>query len=232
MTNDPKLQETLEDFRKSFFYGSRRDLNFKFLSNLTDEEAGEFFQGLLWKLGDTLNDGDMARLFSHVVEWQSWAYSKAATKWAYDSGPFTTLPKPVSQMRLALVASSGHFVKGKDPEPFGVKNMTQEEAERRIDDFLRSAPQLSVIPKDTPMEDLIVRHGGYDTRATIMDPNVTFPLERLVEISREGAIGEVAEDTYSFVGAAAQLRIINESGPQWLEIFREKEIEAVLMVPV
>jgi len=58
--------------------------------------------------------------------------------------------QPVSDARVALVTSSGHSVAGDDSEPFGVKNMTQEESIPRIAHFLRSKPQLSVIPADTP----------------------------------------------------------------------------------
>ena len=55
-------KETFEDFKNSFSYGSRSDLNFKFLKNLSDEDASHFLQEFLWKMGDALNDGDFSRL--------------------------------------------------------------------------------------------------------------------------------------------------------------------------
>ena len=55
--------ETVEAFRKSFFYGSRSDLGFKFLAHLSDAQASEFFQGLLAKLGDAYDSGDAAPVF-------------------------------------------------------------------------------------------------------------------------------------------------------------------------
>ncbi|MFK7800948.1 MAG: hypothetical protein AB8G95_04905, partial [Anaerolineae bacterium] len=57
--------ESLEEFKNSFSYGSRPDLNFKFLASFSEEEAGDFFQELLNKLGDTINDGDATRLIDH-----------------------------------------------------------------------------------------------------------------------------------------------------------------------
>lgn len=227
--SDPK-PETFGEFKNSFAYGSRTDLNFKFLKGLSDEDAGDFFQALLWKLGDSFIDGDIGRLYQHVHDWQTQAYGGAGN-WTYETGPFTPLRKPVAESRLALLTSSGHFVAGHDPEPFGIENMTQEEARQRIDDFLKAEPQLSTIPIDTPREKLCVRHGGYDVRAAQADPNVVFPLDRLREFENEGAVGEVAPDAYSFVGACAQTRLLKHTGPEWVGLLKEQQIDAALLVP-
>jgi len=224
-------KESFEEFKNSFNYGSRSDLNFKFLKNLSDEDASRFFQELLWKMGDALNDGDFTRVVEHVNETQANAY-KGAGRFSYDDSPFTPLRAPLSQLRLGLISSSGHFMDGDDPKPFGVEHMSQKEAEARIDDFLKVEPQLSVIPMDTPIEKLRVRHGGYDVRGSMADPNVNFPLDRLRELQADGKIGELASDAYSFVGAASQLRLLNHTGPEWVKMIREKEIDALLLVPV
>jgi hypothetical protein len=231
MTPDDSKRESFEAFKKSFSYGSRTDLNFKFLANLSDEEAAKFFQNLLWKLGDSFNDGTFDRLVAHVYEWQIQAYSEEG-KWIYDQGPFTPLRKPISKSRLALLTSSGHFVAGDDPEPFGVKNMTQTEATERINEFLKTEPKLSTIPIDTPQERLRVRQGGYDIRGAQADPNVVFPLERLLELEKEGRIGELAPVAYSFVGASSQMRLLKQAGPQWVKMFQKQQIDALLLVPV
>ena len=60
--------ESFVEFKNSFSYGSRTDLNFKFLKALTPAEAADFFQELLWKLGDTLDDGQIGRLIDHVYQ--------------------------------------------------------------------------------------------------------------------------------------------------------------------
>ena len=224
-------QETFEEFKASFAYGSRTDLNFKFLAGLSDEDAARFIQDLLWKLGDSLDDGDLDRLVAHVYEWQVRAYSGEG-EWTYDEGPFVPLRKPISESRLVLVTSSGHFAEGDDPEPFGVKNMTQKEAAERIAECLKNEPKLSSIPIATPRENLRVRHGGYDIRGAQADPNVVFPLERLLELQRDRTIGELAPDAYSFVGACSQKRLLNETGPQWVRMFQRQRIDAVLLVPV
>lgn len=217
--SDDQKRETFEEFKNSFNYGSGSDLNFKFLKNLSDEDASRLFQELLWKMGDSLNDGDFARAVEYMIDSQARAYGGAGRS-VYDDAPFSPLHAPLSQLRLGLMSSSGHF---------GVENMSQKEAEARIDDFLKVEPQLSVIPMDTPVEKLRVRHGD---GGSLADPNVDFPISRLRELQDEGRIGELALDAYSFMGATSQLRLLHHTGPEWVKLFQEKQIEALLLVPV
>lgn len=227
MSND----ESFAEFKDSFAYGPRSDLNFKFLKALSDADAAQFFQDLLYRLGDTFDDGDLGRLLDHVFAWQRRAYA-GPSRWTYADGPFTPLRKPLAACRVTLLTSSGHFVEGDDPEPFGVKNMSQDEAMARIDDFLKVEPVLSVIPAATPAEKLRVRHGGYDIRSAQADPNVAFPLERLRELAQEGRIGELAANAYSFVGACAQTLLLKHAGPKWVEQLQAQEIDAAVLAPV
>jgi D-proline reductase (dithiol) PrdB len=229
--SDESPKETLESFKNSFSYGSRNDLNFKFLRGLPDDQAAKFFQELLWKLANAFDDGDYESLYQHVYEWQKRGYAGEG-KWQYDQGPFTPIQKPISEHKLTLIASSGHFVAGDDPKPFGVENMTQEEAIVRINDFIKSGPTLSAIPVDTPVEQLRVRHGGYDIRGPLADPNVALPIERLRELVSEGAIGELAPNAYSFVGATSQLKLIKEAGPAWVELLQVQQVDAAVLIPL
>jgi len=230
MTDKP-TNESFEEFKNSFSYGSRSDMNFKFLKNLSDEDASGFFRELLWKLGDAIDGGNFERVAEHIFQTQALAYVGPG-RFTYDTGPFTPVTKPFSELRLALFTSSGHFVEGDDPKPFGVENLTQQEAEARINDFLKEEPQLSVIPLDTPEDKLRVRHGGYDVRGARADPNVNFPITRLKELQREGHLSQLHSLAYSFVGACAQLRLLNHTAPAWARLLKEQQIEAVLLVPV
>ncbi len=222
---------TFEDFKNSFFYGDRSDLNFKFLSHISDEQAGLFFKELLQELGSTINDGDVARLMALLVEWQTRGYTHQKN-FDYSEGPFTRLDHGIDQTKLGLLTSSGHFVQGDDPEPLGVVAMTQQQAEERVMDFLKAEPQLSVIPSDTPIDRLVVRHGGYDICGSAVDPNVTFPLTLLRRLAAQGQIGELAQEVYSFVGACSQTRLLKNSGPFWLVRSQDQGIEVALLVPL
>ncbi len=206
-------------------------LNFKFLAGLSDQDAANFFQELLRKIGDVFDDGDFSRVIEHVVDGQIQSYTNPG-RWAYDESPFTQLDKPLSESRLVLITSTGHFVAGEDPEPFGVENMTQEEAVNRIGDFVKAEPTLTAIPMDISRDELRVRHGGYDIRGVQADPNVAFPVDRLREFAGEGLIGELVSNAYSFVGAAAQLRILNHAGPKWVDLLKAQDVDAALLVPV
>ncbi len=223
--------ESFEEFKNSFAYGTRTDLNFKFLGHLSQENAAGFIQELFLRLGTVLDEGDVKPVLQHIIETQIRAYS-AVGKWTYKDGFFTQLKKPLSETRFTLLTSSGHFVAGEDPQPFGVPHMTQKEAIIRIDDFLRVEPTLSIIPVSTNTENLKVRHGGYDVSGVLRDHNVAFPLEILKECVNEGIIGELAPDVYSFMGACAQLPLLKKSGSQWVRRLQEQKVEAVLLVPV
>lgn len=101
----------------------------------------------------------------------------------------------------------------------------------RINQFLREEPQLSIIPIDTPTENLRVRHGGYDIRAAAKDADVILPISSLRQLAKDGVIGELHHEAYSFVGACAQTPLLKKTGPQWVSRFKEQEIDAMLLVP-
>lgn len=229
--------ETIEQLRHSFFYGSRSNLDFKFLKDLSDDEFGHFVSDLLDGLGQSIDDGDASRLVDTAYRWQVAAYAghlgdPEDFPHRFDETPFTPLDKPLSESRLALVTSSGHFVEGDDPQPFGEVDMTQAAAEARIGDFLREAPSLSALPFDTPADELRVRHGGYPVRAASSDHQVALPIGHLRTLEQQGVIGELLPNAYSFVGAASQVRLKKHVAPEWAQMLRDQDADAVLLVPV
>jgi hypothetical protein len=226
-----KRNESFSEFKNSFSYGLRSDLNFKFLKGLSDEDTAQFFQRLLWKLGDAFDDGDYTPVLEHVIAAQTLAYDKDGP-FKYDDGPFCKLAKPLSESRVMLLTSSGHFMKDNDPQPLGVKNMSQKEAMLRINEFLQVEPTLSEISLETSDDDLRVRHGGYDIRAADLDANVAFPLRPMQEMVEEKVIGELVNPAFSFVGACAQTPLLKKTGPKWITRFKEMGVETAVLVPV
>ena len=109
--------------------------------------------------------------------------------------------------------------------------MTQDEAVSRIADFLRVAPDLSAIPRDTPAEHLRVRHPGYDVRSTARDEGVALPRDILVDLETEGRIGSLSATMYSFTGAAAQGRL-RKVIDGWIDRWRSDGMDVLLLVPV
>ncbi len=205
-------------------------MSFKFLAHLSDEQAAAFFQGLLARLVNAYDSGDMAPAYEVIRKGQILAYAQEARA-VYTEGPFTPMNTSLSQTRLMLLTSSGHFVQGDDPNPLGVENMTQAQAESQIMSFLKESPTLSAIAVDTPADRLVVRHGGYDVRGAIRDPNVSLPLQRLRELSVEGVFAGLSDPVYSFVGACSQVRLLKKEGPDWVRRFKAQKVDAALLVP-
>lgn len=229
--------ETIEQFRQSFSYGSRSNLNFKFLAGLSDDEFGAFLEELLHAVAATTDDGDAKRVIDTAYRWQLEAYAghlgdPAEFPHRHDDTPLSTLDKPLAECTVALLTSSGHFVDGDDPRPFDVDDMTQAEAEKRIGDFLRAAPTLSAIPVDTPPEHLNVRHGGYPIASVAADHQVALPLQHMQAMVDNSVIGKFAPTAYSFVGATSQVRLRKQSAPAWAERLHDDGVDAVLLVPV
>jgi D-proline reductase (dithiol) PrdB len=236
VSSQPEPQsESIDAFRHSFFYGKRNDLNFKFFKELSNDEVASFLQGILEALGDAYDTGDVLPLIDAAYEAQVAGYSPGPDapppRFTYDTGPFTPLNMPVAHARVGLLTTSGHFLRGDDPEPFGETEMTQEEAVARISEFLRDAPKLSEIPSSSPVSELRVRHGGYDIRSSERDPNVTFPIERLREAESDGRVGALAETYFSFPGATSQSRL-RKALPDWVQRLHELDIDLMLLVPV
>lgn len=229
--------ETIEQLRMSFSYGSRSNLNFKYLRDLSDTEFGDFLEELFGAIATTANDGDADRVVDVAYRWQVHGYAghlgdPANFPHRHDDTPIAKLAKPLSECRVALLTSSGHFVEGDDPEPFGEVGMTQAQAEARIIDFIRDAPTLSAIPVDTPPDRLRVRHGGYPIAAAAEDHQVALPIGHLRALADDGVIGELAPTAYSFVGATSQARLRKGVGSAWAQQLRDDGVDAVLLVPV
>ena len=226
--------ETLAELGSSFSYGSRTDLTFKFLARFEADEVGEVVRRVFEYTGALFDDPDPGELVDYVRTIQAEGYHRRQVneRYRYDDGPFTAPTKPLSESTVALVTSSGHFLDGDDPRPFGVDAMTQREAVERIGDFLKEAPTLSEIPIAAIADEIRVRHGGYDIRGSLADHNVSLPIDRLRELEADGEIGAVHPVAYSFVGAAAQTRLVKTTAPEWADRLAASDIDVVLLVPV
>jgi len=230
----PQASDSFQTFRESFSYGERNNVNFKFFKSMSDADVASFLEELLNELADAYDTGDVMPLIQAAYEMQIAGYSPAADvppKHAYDDGPFAPLDTPIQEAKVGLLTTSGHFVAGDDPRPFGVADMTQDEAMARIGEFLRDTPVLSLIPSDTATSELRVRHGGYDITSALMDANVTFPIDRLRTARDNDAVGDLASTFFSFPGATSHGRLRQEL-PGWVERIHEEDVDVMLLVPV
>jgi len=232
MTDSPT--ESLDEFAKSLSYGKRSDLTFKFLPRFDEPTIGDSLGAVLREVGAMFDSGNAADLIDLAISLQIDGYHARplTERYRYDDGPFSRPERPVSESRVALLTSSGHFAADDDPRPLGVESMTQVEAEARISEFMKEAPTLSEIPVSSPADLLDVRHGGYDIRGSLSDHNVSFPIDRMRELDEQGVIGTLHETAYSFVGACSQSRLIKQTGPEWAGRLKSTGSDVVLLVPV
>jgi glycine/betaine/sarcosine/D-proline reductase family selenoprotein B len=129
--------------------------------------------------------------------------------------PWSTPSKPLSESRLALVASGGIYVAG-------------QIAFHWNDDL-----SFRVIDRDTEVSELRATHFAYDLTDARSDPNVVFPLEILRGLVAEGRIGELGPHAYSFMGGIYSSRRVREQlAPALCERLLQDEVDRVLLVPV
>ena len=141
----------------------------------------------------------------------------APYRWVENEGapPWASLPKPLSECRVALVGSGGIYRAGQVGYHF------------KDDDSFR------IIDSQTAESDLRVIHFAYDMTAARRDPNVVFPLGPLRDLAAEGVIGEVGPRAYGFMGGIYSSRKVKERlAPAIADRVVEDEVDLVLLVPV
>jgi D-proline reductase (dithiol) PrdB len=105
--------------------------------------------------------------------------------------PWSPLTKPVSDCKFSLVTSGGLYVKT-NQDPFDVD---RERKEPRWGD-----PSYRTIPMDIRPSEVAVSHLHVNTTYVEQDMNVLLPVNRMLDLVRDGAIGSVAQHAYSFMG--------------------------------
>jgi len=136
----------------------------------------------------------------------------------YDSSPFTPIKKPLEESCIALIASSGIF--RDDQEPFEPDGWPVNEVGLRL------------IPKETYAKRLKMHYNYYDHRDAVKDINCVFPLERLLDLEKEGVIGRLAPSMISLgMGRTYKRSLIFKTlVPKIMEALHEQGVEGVLVV--
>ena len=91
-----------------------------------------------------------------------------------------------------------------------------------------------VIPSNAKATDILQSHTsiGFDHTAIYRDLNVTFPLDRLRELTARGVVGSLAPNAYSFMGALRDMRrIMEETGTEVAQRLKDEGAEVVFLTP-
>ena len=125
---------------------------------------------------------------------------------------WTPVTKTLSDMSIALATAAGAHCKSQ--ETF---NLAGDSSWRRI-------------TNDTPSSELMVSHGGYDNGDVNKDINCMFPIDRIHELAAEGFIRKCAPVHAGFMGGGGdQDKFKNETGPAIAQMFKEEDVDAVIL---
>ena len=90
---------------------------------------------------------------------------------------------------------------------------------------------IRVFPPDTPFDHLAYAHEHYDHTAINTDPQVLLPLGHLREMVVNGKIGALTS-VVSFMGYQPDVsRLLDETIPAILQVAKEEQVTAALLVP-
>ena len=139
-------------------------------------------------------------------------------RWSeFDSSPWTPVEKPLDRTCLALVSSGGIFRRDQEPfDPWAVNDLSFRQ-----------------IPVDTPYRDLRLHHNYFDHRDALRDLNCVFPVQRLKELADRGFIGSLAPTAITLGMGRLYKRtaLQKQTVPRLVEVLKEQDADAVLLVP-
>ena len=123
-----------------------------------------------------------------------------------------TEPVPARERRISIVSSAAVSRRGEKP-------------------FSWLARDYRAIGKHD--RDLVMTHVAveFDRTAWQQDLNAIIPLDRLEEMASDGEIGSVAEEHYTFMGAADPIAM-EKSARETAERMRQDNVNTVFLIPV
>ena len=132
-------------------------------------------------------------------------------KYTFDN-PAWTVPKEASSRRVSIVSSAAISRRGDKP-------------------FSWLANNHRVIEKGNL--DLVMTHVAveYDRTAWQQDINTILPIDRLEEMAKNGEIGSVSNEHYSFIGSSDPIKM-ERSAKEVAERMKDDAVDTVFLVPV
>lgn len=125
---------------------------------------------------------------------------------------WTPVSKPLNEANVALVSAAGIHLK----------------TDKRFN--LAGDFSFRAIPGSAKASDLMVSHGGYDNSDANKDINCMFPIDRIHELAAEGFIRACAPVHAGFMGGGGnQEKFKHETGPAIAEMFKNEDVDAVIL---
>jgi D-proline reductase (dithiol) PrdB len=156
-----------------------------------------------------------------LPDWQAGKIEDAIKRYPFvvsEDIPWTPFKGQPSEKTVALVTSGGLYLKD---------SQAAFEAES-----IHGDPSYREIPRAVQPEDLGIAHPHFDHSLAEQDVNTIFPIQRLVDLEKEGIVGKVADTHYSFSYVNDVARLLTESVPKVIARMQSEKVEMVFLVPV
>jgi len=137
---------------------------------------------------------------------------------AYDAFSPVNPPRvPLNEARVGFVTTAGAHLSAQPP--FDT-------------DADEGDPSYRAFPSTTPLHEIVLTHGGYNTGLASEDKNVVLPLDHLRALASEGWIGAVGPTVYATMGYVADTEpFIRETAPEIARRLVEDRVDLVLLAP-
>jgi hypothetical protein len=131
--------------------------------------------------------------------------------------PFARLGRPISQSKVALISTGGFHLK--DDKPFDTGDKTGDTTFR-------------IVPCDAAISDLSISHTHYKHDYVLADLNCGLPSQILMEMEKEGLIGEFFKDIYTFCGYIINTDgLVNKTAPEIASLLNAEQVDAAILAP-
>jgi D-proline reductase (dithiol) PrdB len=132
--------------------------------------------------------------------------------------PWTVYNGRPSNKTFALITSGGLYLKDTQP-PFDTASIHGDTSFREI-------------PKTVKPQDIGIAHAHYDHSLAEEDINTIFPIQRFVELEKDGIIGKLADTHYSFSYVNDAVSLVSATVPKLISRIKAAGIDALFLVPV
>jgi hypothetical protein len=189
-------------------------------TTMGQEEQVQFLRRLFLAAVQAREACSVAALADLLEEWEEKGVTLAGERARTPEvgpTPWSLLRVPVRQAKFALVTTGGFYVEGQEPY--------QTDGPEGLGDW-----SFRPIPRDTPRERIRVTHAHYDLSGPRKDINCVFPLDRFVELEREGVIGRLADTNYSFMGYIQRPELlVSETAPEVARRLKAEGVDAAFL---
>ncbi len=135
-----------------------------------------------------------------------------------DDVPWTHFEGQASEKTIALITSGGLYLKDSQPA-FNTGS-------------IHGDPSFREIPKDTQPDELGIAHAHYDHSLAEQDINIIFPLQRFVELEKEGVVGKVADTHYSVSYVNDAVTLVEKTAPEIISRLKAAGVDTLFLFPV